>query len=87
MGGPAVSVDAALDPGRLRWRCRRGMRELDVLLERYFRRDLPVASSDEMRAFAALLELQDPELARYLLAGELHSDPIVAGIVARMRAA
>ena len=87
MGGPADSVDAALDPGRLRWRCRRGMKELDVLLERYLQRDLPASSSSEKAGFVALLELQDPELARYLLAGEPHPDPIVAGIVARMRAA
>ncbi|NBX45380.1 MAG: succinate dehydrogenase assembly factor 2, partial [Gammaproteobacteria bacterium] len=26
---------------RLRWRCRRGMKELDVLLERWLARDAP----------------------------------------------
>lgn len=87
MGGPATPVDAALEPGRLRWRCRRGMKELDVLLERYLRRDLPDASSAESRAFVSLLELQDPELARYLLAGEPHPDPVSCAVVARMRSA
>jgi succinate dehydrogenase flavin-adding protein (antitoxin of CptAB toxin-antitoxin module) len=63
------------------------MKELDVLLERYLRRDLPGASSAETGAFVGLLELQDPELARYLLAGEPHPDPIVSAVVARMRSA
>jgi antitoxin CptB len=52
---------------RIRWRCRRGMKELDVLLERFLRTGYDAASSDEKRAFAALLELPDPELAAYLL--------------------
>ena len=55
---------------RIVWRCRRGMKELDVLLERYLERDLSSATRDEISLFAEFLELQDPELARYLLAGE-----------------
>ncbi len=87
MNEPAPSPGAALDPGRLRWRCRRGMKELDVLLERYRERDLGSASSAECEAFVGLLELQDPELARYLLVGEVHPDPVVAAVVSRMRSA
>jgi len=40
---------------RLRWRCRRGMKELDVLLERYGTRRLPHAPPAERQAFARLL--------------------------------
>ena len=87
MVGHPGPVDAPPGRGRLRWRCRRGMKELDVLLVRYLDRDLPTASSAETAAFAQLLELQDPELARYLLAGEPHPDPGVAAVFARMRTA
>ena len=52
--------------GLLRWRCRRGMRELDVLLERYLEERYPCAPSIEQQAFEALLELPDPELHAYL---------------------
>lgn len=52
---------------RLRWRCRRGMRELDVLLERYLRDRWPTAPAEHRAAFRALLELPDPELAALLL--------------------
>ncbi len=53
--------------GRLRWRCRRGMRELDVLLLRYLERDWPAAAPAEQAAFRDLLERQDPEVNALLL--------------------
>lgn len=71
--------------GRLRWHCRRGMKELDVLLERWLDRDGPQASSELLDRFAALLELQDPELARYLLAGEPHGDAATESLLTRIR--
>lgn len=87
MSEPSGPVDATPGLGQLRWRCRRGMKELDVLLERYLARDLATAPAAENAAFAALLDLQDPELARYLLGGEIHPDPSFAAVVARMRSA
>ena len=61
--------------GRLKWRCRRGMKELDILLLRYVRDHLGRAASDERAAFVEFLELPDPDIARYLLAGDVPSDP------------
>jgi len=59
---------------RLKWRCRRGMKELDFLLLRYLQRRT-VLTSDEAAAFAEFLELPDPDIARYLLAGDVPPDP------------
>ena len=73
--------------GRLTIRSRRGMKELDVLLERWLARDLPQADATARRAYESLLELQDPELVRYLLNGEPHPDPEVARVIARIRTA
>ena len=53
--------------GRLRWRCRRGTRELDQLLQRYLDSQYASASATEKRAFETLLELPDPELLALLL--------------------
>jgi antitoxin CptB len=75
-----------VEDGRLLWRCRRGMKELDVLLERFARQILPGASADERLAFAELLELPDPALAGYLLGGELPRQAHLAGLVRRIRA-
>jgi antitoxin CptB len=60
---------------KLEWRCRRGMRELDILLLRFLRENLPRAASDERAAFIEFLELPDPDIARYLLAGDIPDDP------------
>lgn len=69
---------------RLRWSCRRGMRELDVVLQRYLENGYPAASVAEQHAFEALLELQDPQLFAYLLGSEAPSDPQLAHVVARL---
>ena len=71
--------------GRLRWMCRRGMKELDVLLERWLERHGPSATAEDLARFEALLQWQDPELVRYLIAGEIHSDPDLAALLQAIR--
>ncbi len=68
----------------LLWRCRRGMKELDVLLGRYAAAALPRADAAERRLLARLLEHPDPELAGYLLAGEAPPEPEMAALVTRI---
>jgi antitoxin CptB len=70
---------------RLRWQCRRGMRELDVLLTRYLMDVYPRATDAEKSAFEALLQLSDPELVGYLLKGERSPDPAIESILAQLR--
>jgi antitoxin CptB len=72
--------------GLLRWRCRRGMKELDLLLERFAQQVLPQATQAECRVFAELLALPDPLLAGYLLGGEPPAEPHLAQAVWRIRA-
>lgn len=55
------------DKSRLRWHCRRGMKELDVLLERYLQIHYDRAPAAERAAFARLLEREDPELWAWVL--------------------
>jgi antitoxin CptB len=55
------------DLGRLRWRCRRGMKEIDLLLVAWLEQGYRAASSAQQRAFREFLELPDPEIAGYLL--------------------
>jgi antitoxin CptB len=69
---------------RLRWRCRRGMRELDVLLERYLERRYAQAPVAEQRAFESLLELQDPQLFAYVMRRESPADPELVDVIARL---
>ena len=56
-----------MQESRLKWQCRRGMRELDELLLGYLTDRYTGASDDDKQAFQALLELSDPVLIEYLL--------------------
>jgi len=72
-------------PGRLLWRCRRGMKELDVILERFARAGLAGASEAERGAFERLLDLPDPLLAGYFLGNQRPADPQLRLLAARIR--
>jgi antitoxin CptB len=85
-GGTAASLPPDADVRRLVWLCRRGMKELDVLLGRYAAVGLPHAPPAERASFARLLELPDPLLAAYLLASDAPADPALAHVVGRIRA-
>lgn len=83
--GCVTEVDEA-ELRRLRWRCRRGMRELDQLLERYLDRVWSTASASERGVFLRLLENEDDKLWRWFLGYEAASDAQLAQLVERIRA-
>ncbi len=59
-----VGADRAIDDralSKLRWRCRRGLLENDLLIERFFARDTAVSAA-EARGLYALMELADNDL-------------------------
>jgi succinate dehydrogenase flavin-adding protein (antitoxin of CptAB toxin-antitoxin module) len=60
------------------------MKELDVLLERFARRELPGASAQQRQTLTRLLELPDPVLVDYLLGQEIPPDPELASLVSRI---
>ena len=76
--------------GKLRWRCRRGLLENDLLLERFFARPEPV-SEDDARGLALLMELADNDLLDLFLGRQkppAHLDrPEVRRIVEAVRSA
>jgi len=51
---------------RLRWRCRRGQLELDLMLGSFLQGYYPALSASEQGAFERLLELPDAALQSYL---------------------
>ena len=75
----------AADEGRLRWRCRRGMKELDILLARYMDERFGAASPKEQEAFRGLLEIQDPVIYAYCLGSE-RPPPHLAVLIERITA-
>ena len=55
------------DIARLHWQCRRGMRELDLVLQGFLNSNFSSLSTDDQARFELLLELPDPDLCTYLL--------------------
>jgi antitoxin CptB len=80
-----MTASSDAESRRLLWRCRRGMKELDVLLERFARDALPSASDSERRALTRFLELPDPLLADYLLGQAVPPEPELARLATRIR--
>jgi len=70
---------------RALWRCRRGLKELDLLLERFARGRLARSPAAERAAFLALLELPDPQLAGYLLGGVIPGEAHTARLIEAIR--
>jgi antitoxin CptB len=81
----AAAEGAELQARRLLWRCRRGMKELDMMLERFVRGRSAEATGEERRALEELLRLPDPVLADYLLGAEVPAQAALAHLVAQIR--
>ena len=52
----------ARETDRMRWRCRRGMLELDLVLSAFLARHLESLDAPRLAAFGRLLDRIDPEL-------------------------
>lgn len=53
--------------GQLKWRCRRGMRELDVMLTKFLDTRYDDLDDRKKLAFQQLLTVQDPVLFKMLI--------------------
>jgi antitoxin CptB len=63
------------DVAKLIWHCRRGMRELDLLLVSYREKFYTTANAIEQQTFVQLLDLPDDLIYDYLF-GEKQPDTI-----------
>lgn len=66
---------------RLRWHCRRGMLELDLLLQAFLERRFSELSANDQQLFVELLSWQDQDLYNCLVAGKPLADPRFSGLV------
>ncbi len=62
---------------KLRWQCRRGCLELDLLLTRYLEHQYPLANLAEKQKFEELLKLEDSVI---LANKDIYLEPIQAMI-------
>jgi antitoxin CptB len=74
-----------LELKRIRWRCRRGMRELDQLFGRYVDRQWAQAPEEERGVFLRLLDCEDDKLWRWFMGYEQCPDVALASLIQRIR--
>ena len=63
-------MDTALDPralSKLKWRCRRGLLENDLFIERFFQRHEATLTERQAQALELLMALSDNDLLDLLL--------------------
>ena len=83
--GVTTAPSTVAELSRIRWRCRRGMRELDVMLSRYLDEVYADADAAEQAAFERLLECQDPQIWAWLLGRGAPFDADLALVIQRIR--
>ncbi|MCL7713734.1 succinate dehydrogenase assembly factor 2 [Stenotrophomonas mori] len=70
---------------KLRWRCRRGMRELDQLFGRYLDQRWRQAPTAERAVFLQLIETEDDKLWRWSMGYETCPDAPQAALLEYIR--
>ena len=69
---------------KLRWRCRRGMRELDILLSGHLDRHGDTLADRTLEVFERLLAATDMDLYGWFTGRETSHDVELAALVARI---
>lgn len=75
-----------LNENQLVWRCRRGIRELDVLFGRFLQSDYAKLGDAEKANFQRLLDVQDPVIMDWLMGRYDSEDEGLADIVKKLKA-
>lgn len=66
---------------RLRWKCRRGMLELDLILLKFVEEHYQTLTPTQQQMFDRLLDEQDPQLYEWFLGKGVPKDKELATIV------
>ena len=72
---------------RLRWRSRRGLLELDLVLQRFWAPPGPEIDAAQGRALAKLLAMPDNDLLDLVMDRVPNADPALEQVLVRLKAA
>ena len=78
-------VSEPMNIARVRWACRRGMLELDVLFQPFVEKHYETMSNADKTVFVELLECEDPELFAWFMGHEVCNNPQFAEMIVRVR--
>jgi len=81
----SIVEDSATEKARLQWRCRRGMLELDLLLQPFVENVYGDLSPEDKHKFHLLLDLQDQELLECLMLQTPPQDDSLNDIISQVR--
>ncbi len=68
-----------------RWQCRRGMLELDLLLNNFVDKKVAALTQQEKDSFELLLSYPDQTLLDLLLGNSVSSDPAISIIIQQIQ--
>lgn len=71
----AITNDLENKLPRVLWTCRRGMLELDIILQNFCEQSYSKLSSDKQQLFEELLQEEDQDLQRWLMGTEVCEKP------------
>jgi len=77
-----MGVDTTIN---YRWQCRRGMLELDLLLNNFVDKKIDLLSSQQKQSFELLLSYPDQTLLDLLLGNSVSSDAEIASLVQQIQ--
>ena len=63
------------DINKTKWKCRRGLRELDLLFRRYSEDKLDSLSKEDFEMFNSILDLEDQPLYDFIFKNESLNSP------------
>lgn len=70
---------------RLKWRCRRGIREMDLLLEKYLHKYYPHLPGPDQDNFQALLEETDLDIYDWITARSKPEKPAYLPLIKQLQ--
>ena len=70
---------------QLRWQCRRGMLELDILFESFLDRVYETLPVGQQRDFVHLLEFPDPLIMAWIMGDDSPEEPSLVKMIGLLR--
>ena len=74
-----------MDEAKLKWRCRRGIKEFDVLFNRFLETGYPELTQEQKGWFYRLLDEQDPVIMDWLFKRSEPQDDGLKWIIGRLQ--
>ena len=70
---------------RIFWRCRRGIKEMDIVLQDFIKNSYDELNNENKSAFSKLLEEQDLDILNWVLGKDKPNDKTLIEIIKKIR--